>query len=130
MYQQTTRGFTVTVEPEFLEERSEPESDRYFWAYHITIENAGGETAQLVTRHWRITDALGRQQNVDGDGVVGEQPTLEPGEQFSYSSGCPLDTPSGIMVGSYTMRGLSGEDFDIAVPAFSLDSPYEQARIN
>lgn len=130
MYSATTRGITVTVKPTFLEDQSQP-SERYFvWAYHVRIENKGSYTVQLRTRHWRITDGAGRLQEVKGDGVVGEQPTLSPGQAFEYTSGCPLGTPSGIMVGSYQMLTASGEAFDVAIPAFSLDSPHETPRLN
>lgn len=130
MYSATTRGITVTVKPTFLEDQSQP-SERYFvWAYHVRIENNGSYAVQLRTRHWRITDGAGRLQEVKGDGVVGEQPTLSPGQAFEYTSGCPLGTPSGIMVGSYQMLTASGEAFDVAIPAFSLDSPHETPRLN
>ncbi len=130
MYSATTRGITVTVKPTFLEDQSQP-SERYFvWAYHVRIENNGSYTVQLRARHWRITDGAGRLQEVKGDGVVGEQPTLSPGQAFEYTSGCPLGTPSGIMVGSYQMLTASGEAFDVAIPAFSLDSPHETPRLN
>jgi len=130
MYSATTRGITVTVKPTFLEDQSQP-SERYFvWAYHVRIENKSSYTVQLRTRHWRITDGAGRLQEVKGDGVVGEQPTLSPGQAFEYTSGCPLGTPSGIMVGSYQMLTASGEAFDVAIPAFSLDSPHETPRLN
>lgn len=130
MYSATTRGITVIVKPTFLEDQSQP-SERYFvWAYHVRIENNGAHTVQLRTRHWRITDGAGRLQEVKGDGVVGEQPTLTPGQAFEYTSGCPLGTPSGIMVGSYQMVAASGEAFDVAIPAFSLDSPHETPRLN
>lgn len=130
MYSATTKGITVIVKPTFLEDQSQP-SERYFvWAYHVRIENNGTQTVQLRTRHWRITDGAGRLQEVKGDGVVGEQPTLSPGQAFEYTSGCPLGTPSGIMVGSYQMLAATGEAFDVAIPAFSLDSPHETPRLN
>ncbi|NMD08558.1 MAG: Co2+/Mg2+ efflux protein ApaG, partial [Phyllobacteriaceae bacterium] len=100
------------------------------WAYTITIENLGQVTAQLLARHWIITDALGHKQEVRGDGVVGEQPTLAPGESFQYTSGCPLSTPSGMMVGSYDMQAADGKCFAITVPAFSLDSPHDKRTLN
>jgi ApaG protein len=96
----------------------------------VHIENQGGETVQLRSRHWRITDSLGRVQEVRGAGVVGEQPVLKPGETFEYTSGTPLPTPSGIMSGTYQMETPAGERFDVAIPAFSLDSPHQTARIN
>jgi ApaG protein len=125
MYSKTTRGIRVTVQPAFLEEQSSPAEGRFFWAYHVRIENEGAQTVQLLRRHWRITDALGRLQEVKGDGVVGEQPVLEPGEAFEYTSGCPLTTASGIMVGTYAMQTAGGDLFDAEIPAFSLDSPYQ-----
>lgn len=130
MYQEMTRSIAVSVKPVFLEDQSSPGEDYYVWAYQVRIENRGGETVQLRSRHWRITDAMGRVQEVRGDGVVGEQPVLQPGEAFEYTSGTPLTTPSGIMVGTYRMQTAMGETFDVAVPAFSLDSPHEAVRLN
>lgn len=130
MYEATTDGIKVTVRPLFLEEQSEPSENHYVWAYHVTIENLGDSRVQLRTRHWHITDANGMVQEVRGPGVVGEQPVLEPGEKFEYTSGTPLTTPSGIMMGSYQMEGPEGAMFDVTIPAFSLDSPHEAARIN
>ena len=128
MYEKTTRNISVSVQPFYLEEQSAPEEDRFVWAYRVNIANRGPETVQLLRRHWRITDRLGRLQEVEGPGVVGEQPVLKPGESFEYTSGCPLPTPSGIMVGTYQMTTVGGEQFDIDVPAFSLDSPYDKAN--
>ena len=130
MYSATTRSIKVTVKPFYLEDQSSPADHRYVWAYHVRIENQGSETVQLRRRHWRITDGLGRVQEVRGPGVVGEQPILGPGETFEYTSGTPLPTPSGIMVGSYEMETKAGESFDVAVPAFSLDSPHQPIRLN
>ncbi len=130
MYSQTTRSITVTVTPTFLEDQSSPTDDHYVWAYQVQIENSGDEDVTLKNRYWRITDSLGRVQEVRGAGVVGEQPLLKPGESFEYTSGTPLSTPSGIMSGSYEMEGLNGESYEVLVPAFSLDSPYEVARPN
>ena len=118
------------VKPFYLEDQSSPPEDHYVWAYHVRIENHGPETVQLRRRHWRITDALGRMQEVKGAGVVGEQPILKPGEAFEYTSGTPLPTPSGIMVGSYEMETKAGESFAVAIPAFSLDSPHQAIRLN
>ena len=130
-YSATTRGIRVSVQPVFLEDQSEPDRGRYVWAYRVQIENAGRETVQLLRRTWRITDAHGRVLNVHGDGVVGEQPTLEPGEAFEYTSGTPLETSSGFMEGEYHMVvPLSGEAFDIAIPAFSLDSPQGRGPVH
>lgn len=122
MYRAVTRQIEVTVEPSFMPERSSVESSRYFWSYTIVITNTGPETVQLRTRHWIITDAAGRQQEVRGEGVVGEQPVLGPGERFEYTSGVPLSTASGFMTGRYQMVSESGERFEIEVPTFSLDS--------
>ena len=119
MYCSVTRNIEVQVTPRFLPERSSP--DNFFWAYTIAIANHGAETVQLKTRHWRITDANGRLQEVRGDGVVGEQPVLKPGESFEYTSAVPLPTPSGFMVGTYGMVTEAGERFNIDIPAFSLD---------
>jgi len=131
LYVATTRGITVKVQPYFLEEQSSPDSSHYVWAYHVRIENNGQDTVQLLTRHWRITNANGRVQEVKGDGVIGKQPVLRPGEAFEYASGAPLDTPSGIMLGSYQMTSsTSGEQFDIEIPAFSLDSPHNRVVIH
>jgi ApaG protein len=130
MYEQTTRAIKVVVKPIYLEDQSSPADDHYVWAYHVRIENRGAETVQLRRRHWQITDAMGRMQEVRGAGVVGEQPVLNPGEAFEYTSGTPLPTPSGIMVGSYEMETRDGATFEVAIPAFSLDSPHQQVRIN
>lgn len=130
MYRKTTRSITITVRPYFLEEQSTPADGQFFWAYHVQIENNGDETVQLRRRRWKITDAVGRVQDVAGDGVVGEQPVLRPGDSFEYTSGAPLTTPSGIMLGAYEMETEDGEMFDVAVPAFSLDSPHEVAPLN
>jgi ApaG protein len=129
-YSETTRSITVTVEPTYLEDQSSPAESRFVWAYHVRIENNGPETVQLRRRHWRITDGHGRTQEVAGPGVVGEQPVLAPGQSFEYTSGTPLSTPSGIMVGSYEMETREGESFVIAIPAFSLDSPHQTVRLN
>ena len=130
MYSSTTRSIRVTVEPTFLEDQSSPSEDHYVWAYQVTIENAGEQTVKLLKRYWNITDAMGRVHEVRGEGVVGEQPTLTPGDAFEYTSGTPLGTPSGIMVGSYQMETPAGEQFDIEIPAFSLDSPYQARQLN
>ncbi|MBK19189.1 MAG: Co2+/Mg2+ efflux protein ApaG [Rhodospirillaceae bacterium] len=130
MYEATTRSIRVTVEPVFLDDQSAPDEDHYVWAYQVKIENDGMEPVQLLNRHWRITDARGQLQEVKGEGVVGEQPTLKPGEAFEYTSGTPLATPSGIMFGSYEMETNTGERFDIDIPAFSLDSPYQARQLN
>lgn len=130
MYSQVTRSIRITVQPTFLEDQSVPAESHYVWAYHVRIENEGAETVQLRTRYWRITDGRGRVQEVRGPGVVGEQPVLEPGGSFEYTSGTPLATPSGIMTGSYRMETRQGEAFDVAIPAFSLDSPHQPMNLN
>ena len=130
MYSETTRSINVTVQPFYLEDQSAPDEGRYVWAYHVRIENRGGETVQLRNRHWKITDGRGQVQEVRGPGVVGEQPVLGPGESFEYTSGTPLPTPSGIMVGRYEMRTPAGESFWVGIPAFSLDSPHQPVRLN
>ena len=130
MYQAVTRDIEVVVTPRFLPERSSPDNGYFFWAYTIEITNCGADTVQLKTRHWKITDAHGRLQEVRGAGVVGETPVLEPGKSFEYTSGVPLPTPSGFMVGSYGMVTAQGEAFDIDVPVFSLDSGHAKRTIN
>jgi ApaG protein len=130
MYSKTTRMITVTVRPAYLANQSSPAENRYVWAYHVRIDNEGRETVQLRSRFWRITDGFGRVQEVRGPGVVGEQPVLHPGASFEYTSGTPLPTPSGIMVGTYQMETAEGERFDVAVPAFSLDSPHQPVHLH
>ncbi len=130
MYSETTRAITITVKPIYLEDQSSPADNHFVWAYHVRIENRGNETVQLLSRHWNITDSMGQVQEVRGAGVVGEQPVLAPGQSFEYTSGTPLPTPSGIMAGSYGMESTSGERFDVAIPAFSLDSPHQQVQLN
>jgi ApaG protein len=130
MYSEITRSIKVTVRPFYLEDQSSPAENHYVWAYQVRIENQGQDTVQLRRRHWRITDATGVMKEVRGPGVVGEEPVLEPGESFEYTSGTPLATPSGIMVGSYEMETRTGESFEVAIPAFSLDSPHQAIRLN
>ena len=130
MYRAVTRSIEVVVTPRFIADRSSPENKYFFWAYTIAITNKGTDTVQLKTRHWRITDAGGRRQEVRGPGVVGEEPVLKSGESFEYTSGVPLQTPSGFMVGTYGMVSSSGEHFDIEIPAFSLDSGNAKPTIN
>jgi ApaG protein len=129
-YRAITREIEVKAAPRFMADRSSPENGYFFWAYTITLTNQGRETVQLKTRHWRITDAHGRLQEVRGAGVVGEEPVLKPGENYEYTSGVPLPTPSGFMVGTYGMVTETGEPFDIDIPAFSLDLPQEGRTIN
>ena len=127
-YSATTRQISVTVRPTYLDDQSAPENNHFAWAYHVN--NRGSETVQLRSRYWRITNARGEVREVRGPGVVGEQPRLEPGEAFGYTSGVPLTTPSGIMTGSYQMENLHGESFDVQIPAFSLDSPHQPVKLN
>jgi ApaG protein len=129
-YAETTRAITITVEPYYLDEQSEPSEGHFVWAYHVRIENNGEKTVKLMTRHWHITDSLGNVQEVRGDGVIGEQPVLTPGESFEYTSGTPLATPSGIMAGSYRMETDDGKSFDVVIPAFSLDSPHQAGMVH
>jgi len=119
----TTDGVTVRVSVSYLPEQSEPERGRWFWAYHIRLENEGDETVQLLTRHWVITDGRGARHSVEGEGVVGEQPVIEPGASFDYVSGCPLATPSGAMQGTYRMVRENGAIFDVEIPRFALLAP-------
>lgn len=123
MYKTTTHSIQVSVQPSFLETESEPDNNHYVWAYTIEITNLGSESVQLISRFWRITDALGRVEEVNGAGVVGEQPVIQPGETFEYTSGCPLATDNGMMVGTYFMSSEKGPGFHVNIPAFSLDLP-------
>lgn len=127
-YAETTRGVTVRVSPSFLADQSA--EGRWVWSYHIRLENGGEEAVQLISRHWIITDGRGRTDEVEGPGVVGEQPIIEPGRSFDYVSGCPLATPSGTMRGTYRMVDSNGRPFEIAIPPFSLDSPQGRSRVN
>jgi len=130
MYRAVTRNIAVRVEPFYLDDRSDPTEGRYVWAYRITIDNQSDDAVQLLSRYWHITDALGKVEEVRGAGVVGEQPELNPGDSYQYTSGCPLTTPSGTMIGHYTMRNQRGETFEIAIPAFSLDIPDRTRTVN
>jgi ApaG protein len=130
MYEAVTHQVKVTVEPTFDPERSDPEERRYFWRYAIEIVNLGDKSVTLIERYWRITDDAGRHQEVRGPGVVGEQPTIEPGKSFKYTSGCPLTTPSGLMVGEYRMVDPDGRSFEVSIPAFSLDFPDAKRVLN
>jgi ApaG protein len=118
-----TRGVVVRVSVSYLPEQSEPGRGRWFWAYHVRVENEGDQTVQLLTRHWTITDGRGAAHNVEGEGVVGEQPMIEPGGSFDYVSGCPLATPTGSMQGCYHMMDEDGAGFDVAIPRFALVAP-------
>ena len=128
VYEAETAGVKIRVQPRFLHDESMPASGRYVWSYTVEIENGSDETWTLTMRHWDIVDSQGRRQRVDGEGVVGQTPTLEPGKSFKYSSGAPLSAPSGMMGGSYTFVSDSGDELLARIPTFSLDSPYENAR--
>jgi ApaG protein len=130
MYTAVTNRVKVTVEPSYDSDRSEPDEGRYFWRYEVEIANFGETAVTLTDRHWLITDANGQKQEVRGPGVVGEQPTLKPGQAFRYVSGCPLTTSSGVMVGSFHMVDEAGDVFEVAIPAFSLDSPFVARTLN
>lgn len=130
MQSAVTRNIEVSVETSFLEKDSDPLEQYFVWAYRITITNHGDESVKLLKRHWQITDALGRLQEVKGDGVVGEQPVIAPGGSFTYSSGTPLGTASGFMRGSYHMQDPYGARFDVEIPAFSLDSPHDAPQMH
>lgn len=129
-YEAVTNGVRVRVRPDFADDQSDPDEDHFFWTYTVEITNMGVDTVQLKSRVWQITDAGGQRQEVRGPGVVGETPVLAPGQSFRYTSGCPLATPSGIMMGSYQMTGTDGKLFDVTIPAFSLDSPYAVRSMN
>lgn len=129
-YKTITNDIGVSVEPFYLDQESEPDEGHYVWGYQVQIENHGDDTVQLRRRHWIITDGNGARQEVEGEGVVGEQPVLEPGEAYEYTSGAPLRTPSGFMVGSYQMQAGDGSYFDVDIPAFSLDMPSSSRRLH
>jgi ApaG protein len=128
MYERVTKGIKVSVRPTFLENQSDPSDDLYVWSYTVRIHNRSRETVRLRTRHWLITNAKGLTEEVKGVGVVGEQPLIRPGERYEYTSGAPLSTPSGMMVGRYGMESEEGVLFEVDIPAFSLDSPHEHSR--
>ncbi|HRK19802.1 MAG TPA: Co2+/Mg2+ efflux protein ApaG [Hyphomicrobiaceae bacterium] len=130
MYEAITRRIRVHVVPQFIEDESDAGEQQFVWAYTITIENDGSESVQLKSRYWRITDESGHVEEVRGPGVVGQTPHIAPGQSFRYTSGCRLTTPSGIMVGRYQMVSDSGDEFEIEIPAFSLDSPHGKRRLN
>lgn len=118
-----TDGVTVRVSVSYLPDQSEPDRARWFWAYHIRIENERDEVVQLLTRSWRITDGRGALHLVEGEGVIGEQPVIMPGKSYDYVSGCPLATPTGSMAGFYVMAGEDGERFEAITPQFPLVAP-------
>lgn len=130
MYNSITSDISVSVFPVYIDERSNPESHQYFWAYRVVIENKSAQTVQLVSRYWHITDGEGKVEEVNGTGVVGEQPILKPGDSFEYTSGCPLATNSGIMEGHYRMKLQNGEFLEVKIPGFSLDFPDSRPTYN
>jgi ApaG protein len=121
-YSATTRAITIRVAPRYHPEQSDPGAPRYVWSYHVRIENNGLHAVQLLARHWEISDAMGRMEIVEGEGVIGQQPIIEPGQAFDYMSGCPLATPSGRMLGHYVMESDAGR-FEAQIPAFALERP-------
>jgi ApaG protein len=128
MYSAVTRSIQVTVTPAFHEDQSNAERSRWFWSYKVEIVNNSGSRVQLLSRYWHIRDANGKVQEVRGEGVVGKQPRIDAGATFEYTSGCPLETPGGIMSGHYVMQSAEGETFRVTIPAFSLDVP-ETVRV-
>jgi ApaG protein len=130
MFEKQTRSIHVAVKPAYLDDQSDPSEERYVWSYTVTIANKGPESVQLMSRYWNIMDAAGRVQEVRGPGVVGAQPVIAPGESFEYTSGCPLETASGVMSGRYQMKAASGEAFEAEIPAFLLESPYERRQVH
>lgn len=130
MYETKTNKICVRVEPVFIEDQSEPDDSVYFWAYTVEIENQSDVTIQLRSRFWSITDANGQVREIRGSGVIGQEPVIPPGKSFTYTSGAPLTTPSGFMVGSYQMEYETGEMFSVDIPAFSLDSPFANRSLN
>lgn len=130
MFSAITGDVVVSVEPTFLADQSDPVGGNFVWSYRVVIENRGRRAIQLLHRHWAITDGNGVTHEVDGPGVVGQQPVIEAGEAYEYASGCPLPTDGGIMVGSYRMIDDRGTPFDVAIPAFSLDVPDPDRRLH
>ncbi|PWE18839.1 Co2+/Mg2+ efflux protein ApaG [Marinicauda salina] len=130
MYRSETRGVVIKVEPDYLDDESEPGESRFVWSYTVEIENTRAQPIQLMSREWRITDAMNRTEIVRGDGVVGEQPVIKPGGRYRYTSGAPLPTPSGFMSGAYVMRSKDGEEFCADIPAFSLDTPHDRFTLH
>ncbi len=129
-YEAETDGIVVRVRPSYLAGQSDPEGGRWVWAYQVEIVNLTGVSVRLMARRWLITDARGHVEEVRGPGVIGEQPTILPGESYAYASGCPLGTASGSMVGGYSMTDATGRTFEAAIPAFSLDVPGDRRVLN
>ena len=130
MYSKTTNGVTVTVTPYFLDDQSSPNESHFVWAYQVNITNSSPASIKLSHRNWLIIDANGKVINVQGEGVVGEFPIIDPGESFEYTSGTPLKTNNGIMQGFYLVSYENGEKLKIDIPTFSLDSPYNKKKLN
>lgn len=130
MYSKTTNGVTVTVTPYFLDDQSSPQENHFVWAYQVNITNSGSSSIKLNHRNWIIIDANGKVINVQGEGVVGEFPTIKPGESFEYTSGTPLKTDNGIMQGFYLVSQDNGKKLKIEIPTFSLDSPYNKKNLH
>lgn len=129
-FSEVTHSIKVSVRPVYLEDQSSPDEHYFVWAYYVRIENLGKHSVQLINRNWKITDASGRIQEIKGPGVVGEQPVLNPGSIYEYASGTPLNTSSGFMVGTYEMENDLGEVLNVAIPAFSLDAPFEKVCLH
>lgn len=127
VYEAVTDGVAVRVQPRFMHDESKPSASEYVWAYTVEIENQSDQPWQVMHRHWRIIDSAGRTQKVDGEGVVGQQPVINPGEAFKYTSGAPLSAPSGVMGGSLDLISEGEEFMTVTIPTFSLDSPYEDS---
>lgn len=125
-----TDGIRVRVSSDYVEDESQPEEGRFFWTYTVRIDNDSGQMVTLKRRRWHIADSLGQSFTVKGEGVVGEQPVLQPGDAFEYTSGTPLSAPSGMMFGAYEMDREDGQAFDVVIPPFSLDSPYDSRRMS
>jgi len=130
MYSKTTNDVTVTVKPYFLDDQSSPQESHFVWAYQVNITNSGSKPIKVSHRNWLIIDANGKVINVQGEGVVGEFPIIEPGQTFEYTSGTPLKTNSGIMQGFYLVSQDNGEKLKIDIPTFSLDSPYNKKKVH
>ena len=128
MYSKTTNDVTVTVKPYFLDDQSSPQESHFVWAYQVNITNSSSKSIKVSHRNWLIIDANGKVINVQGEGVVGEFPIIEPGQTFEYTSGTPLKTNSGIMQGFYLVSQDNGEKLKIDIPTFSLDSPYNKKK--
>jgi ApaG protein len=130
MFEQRTGDIVVRVEPEYLAEQSSPSDGRFIWAYTVEIDNQSADDLRVTGRYWHIADSRGQVQEVRGQGVVGEKPVVKAGEQFRYTSGAPLSAPSGMMSGTYRVEPESGDAYDVEIPVFVLDSPFEGTMFN